>query len=101
MTEDPCRGCGDCCRDIAIYADPDDAIAEPKIAALGQWDATKKKWRLCPVHRQDGTWDLRCPFLEAWGCSIYETRPNICLTFTPGNPECTEARTRHGKGPIE
>jgi Fe-S-cluster containining protein len=100
VTKDPCRGCNDCCRDLAIYADPEDAQAEPRIAAAAQWDADKRKWRLCPTQRKDGGWYLRCPFLEPWGCGIYDTRPGICLTFTAGNPECTEARARHGKGPI-
>jgi len=33
-----------------------------------------------------------CPFLQDNRCSVYERRPQLCRTFTPGHPKCQEAR---------
>jgi hypothetical protein len=101
VTKDPCRGCTCCCRALAVYADAEDVQAEPRILERGQWDARKKRWRLCPIEDSPGEYTVRCPFLESWGCGIYPTRPTVCRAFKAGSKACAEARARHGKGPIE
>ena len=33
-----------------------------------------------------------CIFLKENQCSIYPTRPNVCVAFEPGSEECMAAR---------
>ena len=33
-----------------------------------------------------------CPFLAAKRCSIYPTRPNVCVAMQAGDEQCQEAR---------
>ena len=37
-----------------------------------------------------------CPFLAEDQCSIYPTRPNVCVALEPGSEQCQMARGEEG-----
>ena len=92
-----CDGCGACCRTFPIFAAETDAVREPRIVQEGRKlsdSLGSPTWRyqlfLLPFHQA-------CCFLnESQRCTIYETRPDVCRTFTAGSTQCQEARERSG-----
>jgi Fe-S-cluster containining protein len=43
-----------------------------------------------------------CSFLGNNGlCTIYPTRPNVCVGFEPGDEQCQQARDRCGLPPLQ
>jgi hypothetical protein len=90
---DLCRSCGACCATSADWPrfslESDEALALIP-AALVSPDGSGM--------RCDGD---RCAALlgevgRETGCGIYAVRPDVCRTCEPGDPECVEARLRHG-----
>jgi Fe-S-cluster containining protein len=109
MTTD-CLRCGACCRSLIVEADLLDALREPRIAAvcglpIPASDACsfdddedgEDPWNgrvaiLSPRRTPDGH-IAGCAFLDAANrCTIYPTRPNICVAFAPGSRQCREVR---------
>lgn len=94
MSEEPkqCQRCGSCCRRIIIDEIYDyDLIREPKLRKYVE-ELRDEPGRYIMIKS-----GLRpCPFLivNVGGinhnlCSIYPTRPTICVAFEPGsNPAC-------------
>jgi Fe-S-cluster containining protein len=102
----PCTTCGACCHDIQIAAAWLDILREPRIAEHttlvndgGRIPDRDAQWFLVPQTR--GTITTRaCPFLSDKKCTIYPTRPNVCVNFEPGSADCTACRLRDGLGPL-
>ncbi len=90
-----CQQCGNCCRQSIIEDVFDlDLLREPKLKAV----ATEFK-------DEPGRYMLAaggCPFLQDNQCSIYPTRPNMCVAYEPGqfcNEEfCNEESGASGPG---
>lgn len=83
-----CRRCGACCRALLLEADLLDAEREPLIAQHGGpmkgLDGYVESYCL----NADGP-DHRCVFLaDDNRCTIYPTRPNMCVAFGPGDERC-------------
>jgi Fe-S-cluster containining protein len=92
-----CDGCGLCCTQLIVEADPLDILREPAIAEK------------CPhldghgtIPIEESAWSIACgearlcPFHQDKKCSIYPTRPNVCAEFQAGGAKCQELRTDHG-----
>ena len=76
-----CQKCGECCRHTFINDIYElDILREPKLATavIGE------------IRDEPGRFMLEspCPFLQENRCSIYLTRPNICVAHVPGTNEC-------------
>lgn len=41
-----------------------------------------------------------CPFLAANCCSIYPTRPGVCVGFSAGSDQCQDCRQQEGLPPL-
>lgn len=75
-----CRQCGRCCEDTIVEFDIIDVRREPKL---------KKYWKWGNDYDKIGTFPPGpCPFLKKQTCSIYPTRPAICVAFDPGSRQC-------------
>ena len=107
-----CLRCGACCRSLIVEADLLDALREPRIAKVCGLPAPppdacvvdedeqpigEDPWNgrvaiLSPRRNQDGQL-AGCAFLDTTNrCTIYPTRPNVCVAFAPGSKQCREAR---------
>lgn len=112
MTTHDCLRCGVCCRHLIVEADQLDALREPRIAEVcnlpqppadccevddNEDPVSEDVWHgkvaiLSPRRTADGTL-AGCPFLDVASlCTIYPTRPNVCVAFAAGSQKCLEAR---------
>ena len=92
-----CQRCGVCCRSLLLEADLLDAEREPLIVQRGGptkgLDGRVESYCL----NAEGP-DPRCVFLANDNrCTIYPTRPNMCVAFGPGDERCAVATTRGDK----
>lgn len=93
-----CDQCGLCCKKLLIEVDCLDVLREPKIAdRCVHLDGGKTH----PLPILDTMWSLACvkpcPFLdEGNSCSIYPTRPGVCVSFQAGQAKCQELRRAAG-----
>jgi Fe-S-cluster containining protein len=97
-----CRTCGACCYGDEMWIH----VMERDDARLGD-DAVR---RLTVLTRHGRGYVARSMKMEGGrctayrdrlpdggcGCSIYETRPDICREFAAGTPDCHAARRRRG-----
>ncbi len=90
-----CERCGACCRHSILEADVADAIREPAL-----WDKgivfngrstieDEAEW--C-INLNGSHGDNACVFLDGGHCTIYATRPQMCVATFPGSPRCTSSR---------
>jgi len=97
-----CQRCGLCCHELIIEAQPLDVLREPAIARRGVLMDGRGA-----IPPEEWVWELThcgstpCPFLLDLGqgrrqCGIYPTRPNVCITFPPGDVKCNELRRDAG-----
>jgi len=98
-----CDRCGACCRHSILEADVADAIREPAL-----WDKGLVMNGLGKIE-DEAEWAINlngspeapaCVFLEGNGCSIYPTRPQMCVAHLPGSPRCTDSRKAEGLDPV-
>lgn len=98
MQKFDCDQCGACCRSLIVEADWLDAVREPKLLSLKSdvksLDELRNSGRCLVLY---DTETHACPFLvgqhgEKCSCSIYPTRPNVCVISEPGGPKCQQAR---------
>ncbi len=85
-----CKKCGHCCRSLIIEIEQLDVVREPKLLKT-------TKLLNVDLHRES-EWDkeyllacgptLLCPFQVENKCTIYPTRPNICVGFEVGSEQC-------------
>ncbi len=101
-----CDHCGACCRQFLVEADELDVLREPRLA---QADPRYAQLTIDEtlVQLQD---EFRvvlvaspirpCVFLDDSRCSIYPTRPNVCVGLQAGDEQCQEARLKEGLAPL-
>ena len=97
-----CRTCGACCYGdemwIHVMASDDDRLGDEGTRHLtvltqhgrGYFARSMKMLGGRCIAFRDRLADGGC------GCSIYETRPDICREFQAGSPDCLAARRRRG-----
>lgn len=94
-----CKRCGQCCRQSIIDEVYElDLIREPRLRAFvepvkqmpGLDDDEQRYMLKTPCLFLKWEWDKR----DGWkrvGCSIYPSRPNICVAYEPGSsPICSQ-----------
>ncbi len=99
-----CDSCGLCCRKLIVEAETLDVLREPRIAAecklldgKGTIPLIDAAWMLAP---QDSD-NHACTFLCENRCSIYPTRPNVCVSFEAGSAKCQQLRKDDGRKPLK
>ncbi len=99
-----CDRCGACCRGVLIVeAYHLDALREPRILDA---DVTGRRVTIDDLTDDDRCILLAasrpCRFLSAEGsCTIYPTRPNVCVGMQAGDEQCQEARSQLGLLPLQ
>jgi len=75
-----CVRCGECCRRTIIEIDVTDLVREPKLRPLcNEYENEPGSFILgnpCPLQSIEGL------------CTIYPTRPHVCLSAAPGGNHC-------------
>jgi Fe-S-cluster containining protein len=94
-----CDKCGACCKgSLIIEADDLDVLREPRLIDADRHHAGKSVDQM--VHEIQTEWKAillacgsPCLFLGTDNrCSIYPTRPNVCVGMQAGDEQCQEAR---------
>ena len=103
MTTYQCDGCGACCLGhLLVEADLLDVLREPRLLKA---DRHRSDWPLDAALRdlEDVGRSIlvagvdRCPFLGGDSrCSVYPTRPNVCVAMQAGDEQCQQARDEAG-----
>lgn len=101
-TPDPCADCGLCCQKLIIEIGHVDVVREPKLLE----HCTKMDGN--GALEFDSVWDTPyllshrgCPLLNDCNrCTIYPTRPNVCVRFEVGSEHCNELREEAGLPPL-
>jgi uncharacterized protein len=93
-----CDKCGACCKGFVIEITATDILREPKL----------KDVAASFMGNNDDIWDIRdkyllatpykpCPMLDVNNlCTIYNTRPNVCVHFKAGHNKCQDVRLQLG-----
>jgi Fe-S-cluster containining protein len=98
-----CDKCGACCQGhLIVEADDLDALREPRLIGADPHHAGKFVEQV--VYEIQTEWKAvilscgkPCTFLTDENlCSIYPTRPNVCVGMQAGDEQCQEARTAAG-----
>jgi len=84
IASNECLKCGHCCRTMILEPDEIDVEREPRI--LEYAEKLKQPYFVDSTGRWDNQYLLPspCPFLLDDKCSIYPTRPNMCVVFEAG-----------------
>jgi Fe-S-cluster containining protein len=96
-----CRRCGLCCRKLIIEINCLDVLREERLMIAKQFSHAHGP---CGIDEEEtlheGSCRLLacgpnhpCPMLADNGtCTIYPTRPNVCVGFLPGSAKCRQSR---------
>jgi Fe-S-cluster containining protein len=96
-----CKKCGACCVYLIIEINCLDVVREEKLMVAKAFSHIEGP---CGLHMDDFAHkspcrllacgpNHPCPMLEEAGtCSIYPTRPNVCVAFRPGSKQCRDSR---------
>jgi Fe-S-cluster containining protein len=100
---DHCKDCGLCCKKLIIEITHVDVVREPSLlpvvtlldgnGRIQYDDDFDKEYNL--------TCGKPCAMLVGNRCSIYPTRPNICIQFEVGGEQCNELREENGMERIQ
>ena len=98
-----CDHCGACCKGTLVEIQHLDVVREPKLlraaspckAPLGDAIPDDPWERVYILSGASG-----CPMHADGRCSIYPTRPNVCVAFEAGSPDCQRARYHAGLTPL-
>lgn len=98
-----CDNCGECCRSMLARATIVDAMREPRIESecrRAKVNGVVEDWY---VLNGDPVADALppCRFHTGTGCGIYNTRPNTCVAFQAGSPDCQALRKDAGLAPLQ
>lgn len=94
---DTCHHCGACCRSLLLDISGVDLLREPRWEPFIQKykEIDYEDWPSAPDEVLFLVTTRGCPFLVDNECSIYQTRPDMCVAFRPikdnrcaFNPEC-------------
>ncbi|MGD9644290.1 MAG: YkgJ family cysteine cluster protein [Pirellulales bacterium] len=107
-----CDQCGACCRALIVEIDELDFVREPKLLTtvtpfkthpdeVFVDDDDQPVAPLIPGYQAGGMLACGsarpCPMIdEANRCTIYATRPTVCLAFRAGSEQCQMARRMIG-----
>ena len=110
MVKYECDRCGACCKGpLIVEAYELDLLREPKLATADnsahyqgmdadQLMAELEQYGKCLMLAGG---DRGCSFLGADNlCTIYPTRPNVCVAMQAGDEQCQLAREAHGLPPL-
>jgi Fe-S-cluster containining protein len=108
MTRYECDKCGACCQgNLIVEADDLDLMREPRlIESDPHWRGRTTEAVLHELQLEFGKAILiacgrACAFLGADNlCSIYPTRPNVCVGMQAGDQQCQEARAAENLPPL-
>jgi Fe-S-cluster containining protein len=102
-----CDQCGACCRHLIIEITHLDVVREPKLrppvtllcAKPGEhidWDDSVYRLAVGSAGGRSG-----CPMLGADNrCTIYPTRPGVCVGMEAGSEQCQDSRRAAGLAPL-
>lgn len=100
-----CDCCGACCKGkLIVEANYLDVLREPRLLDA---DVTGRQTTITELAEDDGRCILLaasqpCGFLSPEDrCTIYPTRPNVCVEMQAGDEQCQDARCRSGLAPLE
>lgn len=93
-----CDNCGLCCMSLVIEIGEHDVIREPRlIPHVKLLDGGGEYVFEDPLDREYILLPTICPFLDQdCKCSIYPTRPNVCVGFMVGGEQCNQLRLNAG-----
>jgi len=95
-----CDGCGACCRSKLVDVYEVDILREPRIAQ--QMMALREAGFDGEVGYLNCIGNGGCAFLNDENCcSIYPTRPSICVLYEPGDDDCQQCRRDAGIPPLK
>jgi Fe-S-cluster containining protein len=101
MKTEPCKNCGLCCEHLLVEANAIDVMREPRIETerpLGKRAVSLSVLDACWILAGPG---MPCAFLTPKKrCAIYSSRPQTCVAFVPGSPQCQELRMDAGRAPV-
>lgn len=94
MSRLECDHCGACCTTLIIEIGHLDVVREPRLlesATPCRQDPGESEWDREYVLATGAPGD-GCAFHKDGRCSVYPTRPNVCVRFEAGSPDCQRAR---------
>lgn len=97
-----CDNCGLCCTTMLARATTVDAMREPRIAQecrRAKVNGQVEDWYMLNSDPEGNTLPP-CRFHTGQGCGIYSTRPNACVGFQAGSPDCQWLRQGAGLAPL-
>ena len=104
-----CDQCGACCNgSLIVEADEIDLMREPRLIEAEPSLAGQPVAQVLERLQDDIGFSILvacgpnrpCPFLADKKCSIYPTRPNVCVAMQAGDEQCQEARKATGLEPL-
>ena len=106
MPKYECDKCGACCQGhLMVEAYELDVLREPRLIAVDRHYAHKTVDAALEELQNEFKCVLvigRCPFLSTDNdCSIYPTRPNVCVGLQAGDEQCQQVRQAEGLPPLE
>jgi Fe-S-cluster containining protein len=98
MSEFDCQACGACCKFGGDVTVEEGEAQVPRhltrsvrrLMGYASWEADCGTRRM--ARKNDCCIAFRGQVGGACRCSIYDRRPEVCRTFTPGSPDCLAAR---------
>ena len=98
-----CDKCGACCKgSLIVEADDLDVMREPRLIDADRHHRGKSVEQMVFEIQHEGKAVMlacasACSFLGADNhCSIYPTRPNVCVGMEAGDEQCQDARLSAG-----
>lgn len=108
MSRYECDKCGACCKgSLIVEADDLDVLREPRLIDVDRHHRGKSVEQMVHEIQTDMKAVIlacgsACPFLGGDNaCTIYPTRPNVCVGMQAGDEQCQEARAAEGLDPLE
>lgn len=102
----PCKNCGLCCEHLIIEIDHVDVVREPSLLPVVQLldggGRIEYETEFEKVYGLACGSSKPCPMLgKSKRCSIYPTRPNVCVAFEAGSDQCNDLREMKGLEPVK
>lgn len=103
-----CDQCGACCEGyLIVEADELDLLREPRLIEADRYYQQMTVSQVVQLFQTEVgraihlSCGQKCKFLaEDKKCSIYPTRPNVCVGMQAGDEQCQEARAAAGLAPL-
>lgn len=95
-----CDDCGACCRAKLIDVFEEDILREPRVRE--EMSPLREPGLDGEIGYLNCTGAGACSFLSDQNrCTIYPTRPAVCVLFPAGGEQCQEVRQAAGLPPLE